>query len=274
VKISISNLAWAPSENTAVLALLRKHEIAAIDVVPNKCFSNLETVDANEISLVRKWWNDAGVRIVGMQSLLYGTAGLNLFGEQETRERMLSHLSRICRIAGGLGEGVCMVFGSPRNRNRAGLEKARALEMAVAFFQKLALVAGDRDVKICLEPNPVEYNSNFMTTADETAEVVSRVGHPSVRMQLDTGAIRLNKENVREILAKHAEHIGHVHVSEPYLAPIETEQGEHQKMGREIKEVLPRCYACVEMAQVGERGSLDVIDNALAVAVACYGDSF
>ena len=68
-----------------------------------------------------------------MQSLLFGTSGLNLFGTSEVQQAMLRHLTAICRIGAGLG-ATRLVFGSPKNRDRTGLTDKAALEIAVPFF--------------------------------------------------------------------------------------------------------------------------------------------
>jgi hypothetical protein len=52
-----------------------------------------------------------------MQALLFGTTGLNVFGDNKSQEAMLEHLRAVCRIGAGLG-ATKLVFGSPKNRDR------------------------------------------------------------------------------------------------------------------------------------------------------------
>ena len=68
----------------------------------------------------RAWWAERGIEITGMQALLFGTSGLNVFGPSEVQDAMLAHLAAVCRIGAGLG-AVRVVFGSPKNRDRSGL---------------------------------------------------------------------------------------------------------------------------------------------------------
>ena len=126
-----------------------------------------------------------------MQALLFGTTGLNVFGESKRQDAMLEHLRAVCRIGAGLGS-TRLVFGSPKNRDRSGLNDSQALEQAVSFFRRLGNAAQEHGVIICLEPNPTQYGANFMTTSDETAFVVAAVDHEAIRMQFDTGALTIH----------------------------------------------------------------------------------
>jgi sugar phosphate isomerase/epimerase len=101
-----------------------------------------------------------------MQALLFGTRGLNLFGDAATRNAMLVHLDAVCRIGAGLG-ATRLVFGSPKNRDRTGLSDAQAETLAIDFFRRLGDIAGNHRVQVCLEPNPPCYGANFMITSAE-----------------------------------------------------------------------------------------------------------
>jgi len=56
-----------------------------------------------EVRWVRDWWSDRGIEVTGMQSLLYGTQGLNLFGPPDVQQRMLAYLAAVCRVGAWLG---------------------------------------------------------------------------------------------------------------------------------------------------------------------------
>ena len=120
MRISISNIAWEKDEEPEIAELLQRLGVAAVDVAPGKYFPDVAAASDQDIRKVRNWWEERGISIYGMQSLLFGTKGLNVFGERDSQERLLSHLSHVCRIAEGLG-AKRLVFGSPRNRDRTGL---------------------------------------------------------------------------------------------------------------------------------------------------------
>ncbi|WP_367374360.1 sugar phosphate isomerase/epimerase family protein [Pseudomonas lini] len=270
MRLAISNIAWDVAEDQAVAELLQRYGVDAIDIAPGKYFPVPADASAQDIARVKSWWAERGIEITGMQSLLFGTTGLNVFGSDESQTALLRHLSAICRIAGELG-ATRLVFGSPKNRDRTGLNDQQALDAAVRFFRKLGDVAQDNGVFICLEPNPVCYGANFMTTSPETAHVVRQVAHPAIRMQFDTGALAINDENPLTLLEDSAELIGHVHASEPNLVPLGDGGTEHGSMSAAVQRYLPEHVVSIEMVATANEPHIVSIERALAKAIQFYG---
>jgi len=264
-RIAISNIAWDVAEDEAVAALLQNHGIDAIDVAPTKYFPDISRAGATDVEAVRSWWAERGVHITGMQSLLFGTQGLNLFGPPDVQEAMLGHLKHICRIGAGLG-AQRLVFGSPRNRDRSGLDDSQCEQIATDFLRRLGDIAGAAGVCICLEPNPERYGANFMTTAEETARVVRQVGHPSIAMQFDTGALTISGESAAAFLAEHAELVGHVHLSEPDLLPLGEGSTDHATLAPLLRRHLPKHVLTIEMLAPQGEERLSIIDRSLGHA--------
>ncbi|MEZ7810619.1 sugar phosphate isomerase/epimerase family protein [Alcaligenes phenolicus] len=269
MRLSISNIAWQPEEDQRIATLLEQHQIDAIDIAPGKYFSSPELATKAEIMAVKQWWHERGISIIGMQSLLFGTTGLNVFGDKASRSGLLTRLQAIFRIAGILG-ATRLVFGSPRNRDRHSLSDQEATDSAIQFFQQAANYAADEGVLLCLEPNPVCYGANFMTNSQETALVVKAVNHPALRMQLDTGAITINQEDVAQVLNSYAALIGHVHASEPQLAPLGDNGTDHGKMASALAQSLPKAIVTIEMLATETKPALQSISRALHVAIQAY----
>lgn len=269
MRLSISNIAWQPEEDQHIAALLQQHQIDAIDIAPGKYFSSPELATKTEIMAVKQWWHERGISIIGMQSLLFGTTGLNVFGDKASRSGLLTRLQAIFRIAGILG-ATRLVFGSPRNRDRHALSDQEATDSASQFFQQAANYAADEGVLLCLEPNPVCYGANFMTNSQETALIVKAVNHPALRMQLDTGAITINQEDVAQVLSSYAGLIGHVHASEPQLAPLGDNGTDHGKMASALAQSLPTAIVTIEMLAPDTEPALQSISRALHVAIQAY----
>lgn len=270
MRLAISNIAWDIREDLAVAGLLGKYGVDAIDVAPGKYFPDPARAKDAEIAKVRRWWADHDIEISGMQALLFGTTGLNVFGESKSKESMLEHLRAVCRIGSGLG-ATRLVFGSPKNRDRSGLSDAEALEHAVSFFRRLGDVAQEHGVIVCLEPNPTQYGANFMTTSDETAHVVGAVGHRAIRMQFDTGALTINEESPEHVLASSSGLIGHVHASEPDLMPLGDGRTDHRLMYKALQKHIPDHIVSIEMVATKEEPHLHSIKRALTRALECYG---
>lgn len=269
MRIAISNIAWDVADDQLIADILKQHDVDAIDVAPGKYFRDPKSADVVDIQRVRTWWADRGIEVTGMQSLLFGTNGLNLFGTVESQEAMLEHLRAVCRIGGELG-ATRLVFGSPRNRDRTGLTDEAAHEIAVAFFRRLGDIAAGHGVQVCLEPNPPCYGANFMTNSRDTATVVSAVAHPAIRMQLDTGAVTINEEDPRQVITDYAHLIGHVHASEPNLVTLGEGGANHAAIAGVLSEMLPTRVVSIEMLAPKSGGAIDAVRRAVGEAVRCY----
>lgn len=269
MRIAISNIAWDVSEDESVSVLLSKYQIDAIDIAPGKYFPDPLKTTEEDIARVRHYWSNKGIEITGMQSLLFGTTGLNMFGSKESQQAMLDHLNAVARIAKGLGASR-LVFGSPKNRDRKGLSDEQMINTAKDFFIKLGNIADKHDVIFCLEPNPTCYGANFMTDTQETFDIVSTINHPAIKMNLDTGAITINKGNISKILAYSRHQVGHIHISEPLLAVVGDSDANHQGYSKSIIEHLGSTLISIEMVATQDETHLKSIERALAFVTRIY----
>lgn len=268
IPISISNIAWDRTIDSEVADVLNKRGIHCIDIAPGKYFKNFALTADSAVSEVKKWWSDRDFSIIGMQSLLFGTEGLNLFGSEHVQKNMLCHLDHVCRIGGLLGAKK-LVFGAPKNRNKEGLEDSQAEQIALHFFYQLGEIAKKYGVMICLEPNPPCYGANFLTKTIDTFHFVSQLSHPNIKIQLDTGTIFINKESF-ELLNLIRDQIGHIHISEPNLSVLGTEPVDHKTLGKRLKEVCPSIPRTVEMLNKDPSNSISSIEQAIHLAKRFY----
>lgn len=269
MRIAISNLAWDVMHDAEVATMLTRHGIDAVDIAPGKYFPDFRTASDTDLARVRKWWGERGIAITGMQALLYGTAGLNLFGTDAQQEAMLSHLAEVCRIGAGLG-ATRLAFGSPKNRDRSARTDRETKDIAHRFFSRLGDIAAGQGVTVCLEPNPPCYGANFMTTTAEAAQVVADVAHPAIRLLLDTGACTINGEEVDILARAFAPLVGHIHLSEPQLVVLGDGATDHERSAAGLTAFLPGMVACIEMLQSKDEPPLSGIERALQVALAHY----
>ncbi|MGQ7957264.1 sugar phosphate isomerase/epimerase family protein [Pseudomonas sp. SP16.1] len=269
MRLAISNIAWEPGQDELIAGVLKRYGLDAIDVAPGKYFPDPANASSADIARVRQCWADLGIEITGMQALLFGTNGLNLFGSPSVQRAMLEHLAAVCRIGAGLG-ATRLVFGSPRNRDRGELNEEQALQEAVPFFLKLGDIAQSHGVIVCLEPNPPCYGANFMTTSLATATVVEAVAHPSIKMQLDTGALTINGEDPVDVLHRAAGLIGHVHASEPDLVTLGDGGTDHQRVADALRVSLPGQVVSIEMLASKQEAHEVAIERALQLAIRHY----
>lgn len=270
MRLSISNIAWPMDIEPLIAEKLREQGFQYVDIAPGKYFSDPEQVSSEQAEAVRDLWARRGFSIHGMQSLLFGTSGYNLFSDDDGR--MLARLSAICRLASALGVEA-LTFGSPRQRDRSAIDNdASALAIATDFFMRLGDAAGRSGVFVCLEPNPVTYNCNFMTTTAETADIVDRVSHPHIRLQLDVGALAMNSEPAQETVKRYAHLIGHVHASEPKLVTLGEGGSPHAQVANALRMYRPNSMVTIEMTGSEGLSPFESLERAVAVALSTYGN--
>jgi sugar phosphate isomerase/epimerase len=269
MRLAISNIAWDPAEDSVIASLLRRCQVDAIDIAPGKYFPDVTRATDEDISRVKHWWGERQIEITGMQALLFGTSGLNVFGAAEVQDALIRHLTAVCRVGAKLG-ATRLAFGSPRNRDRTGLSDPETMDVAVPFFRRLGDIAQSFDVVICLEPNPTCYGANFMTSSAETARVVRGTAHPSVKMLLDTGALTINAEDPVTVLQDCAQIIGHIHASERDLLPLGDADTDHGRVVAALMAHLPDHVVSIEMLATKNEPHDVSIGRALNVALQYY----
>ena len=260
MQLSISNIAWEKDEEPQIAELLQRLGVTAVDVAPGKYFTDVSAASDADIRNVRSFWEERGISIYGMQSLLFGTNGLNVFGDTGSQERLLRHLGHICRIADGLG-ATRLVFGSPKNRDRTGLTDDDAQDIALDFFSRLGGIAKYWGVVITLEPNPVCYGTNWITTTKEAYAFVKELHNTGIAMQLDTGTVLTNGENISAIHS-FRDAVGHVHLSEPNLLPLCVAPGVHSHVFRAAADIAPGTVT-IEMLTRGQGSAMELVESSV-----------
>lgn len=271
MRIGISSLAWAPADDDWVAEQLLAHGIAFVDLAPSKIFGIEWSPTLADLHRVRSRWESLGLPIVGLQSLFFGTVGLNLFGPEAVRQRMLDHLRRVADMAHELGASR-LVFGSPRNRDVGALSAEQALPIATDFFQRAGDLVAVCGLKLCLEPNPPAFGCNFMTDFASTLQIVHAVAHPAVGLNFDVGALLAEGGDATTLLAQAAVHVCHIHLSEPGLQPLGDAGHAHAAVGAALNAAMPHARAAIEVLPSPDSDLREWLPRTLAFAVATYGD--
>ncbi|UUZ47156.1 sugar phosphate isomerase/epimerase [Massilia sp. B-10] len=193
MRLSISNIAWELGRRRGGRRVAAARAIDAIDIAPGKYFPDPAAATDADIARAQL--------VAGARDRDRRHAGAAVRHDRPEPVRTGPGTGRHAGPPGrrlphrpGLG-ATRIVFGSPKNRDRGGLSDEQALQAALPFFARLGEIAHRCGVTVCLEPNPTCYGANFMTTTADTASVVGQLGHPAIRMQLDTGALTINGED-------------------------------------------------------------------------------
>lgn len=224
MRLAVSNIAWQPADRDRAYTVLADAGIDGLEIAPGLFFhgaSDPFVPTAAEARAATDAVAAHGLRLVSMQSLLFGVQGAALFEGPEALARLEAAMGRAIALAERFGIPN-LVFGSPRQRCVPdGVPMEDALARAADVFRRLGDRAAAAGTHLAMESNPAVYGTNFLTTLDEAAAFVEQVDHPAVTVILDLGAMNLNgvfdstPARVPAIMPR----LSHVHVSEPQLAP-------------------------------------------------------
>jgi sugar phosphate isomerase/epimerase len=216
----------------------------------------------------RRYWDDRGLHVASLQSLLFGRPDLQLFATDAARAATVDLLKRAIDLAGALGAGA-LVFGSPRNRVRGALPLPDALHIATDLLRDLGDHAQQYGTLFCVEANPPGYGCDFITTTAEAVELCRRVNHPSVRVNIDLGGIMMSDDDPKTEIIAAGSFIGHVHASEPQLADLAS-PSVHRKAAEGLRATGYDRWVSIEMRASGNNNLL-AIERAVRRAKTAYG---
>ena len=234
MKLSISNIAWRPEDDQGVYALLRELGIDTIEAAPTRIVPNWEAATTEAARLFAAQIQDEGLRCSSLQSLLYGLPALSLFGTDETRRDLARQLDRVANFGDAMGARA-FVFGSPKNRDRGSLTDSEAFAIAAKFFSGVSESFSRRGVCLCLEPNPTQYDCNFVTDSAAGAALVRAVGSPGFRLHLDAACMHLAEEDGARAIESCADVLAHFHISEPFLRDFANPEVDHRSLASALR---------------------------------------
>lgn len=269
IRLSISNIAWPAGENEVVFSAMGEFGFTGLEIAPTSIWGDLGRITKTDLSDFKEQVNRHGISIVAMQSLLYGHPEMTIFDDQGKRAETLAHLKRCVDIGAELGVKA-YVFGSPKNRCLPPSANRETQDIAVEFFHAIGSYAHDHSGEFCIEPNPSSYGTNFINSTLEALSFVEHVNTPGLKINVDTGTIIENQEEYESLLKRSIDLIGHVHVSEPYLAPIDSSRPEHPGLARVLKsEGYSQCVS-IEMKKASETACIEYVRDALGYVSRLY----
>lgn len=190
--------------------------IVGVEVAPTMVWPEPLAIGAEDARLYARRWNDSGLSISGVQSLLFGQTGLQLL-EADTWPRLRRHLVQMIQLGNELGANVA-VLGSPRNRRRGDLSVLSAHQIAADFLSSLVPELRDRNVVLTIEPNAPAYGADYLISYSECLDLCSMVDSAWVQPQIDTGCLFMAGQDPVSAVQLAVPH--HVHVSSPNLEPM------------------------------------------------------
>lgn len=254
MKLSISNIAWDNEWNNQVFGMMKACNFEGLEIAPTKIFPENPYNKLQEANIWSKQLKEAhGLVVPSMQSIWYGRTE-HLFGTEDEREALSSYTKKAIDFAASIG---CknLVFGCPKNRS---YEDEISLQYAIPFFKEIGEYATEKGTVIGMEANPSIYNTNYINDTLSALELIKQVDSSGFKLNLDVGTMIQNEESVDE-LKGHVKYINHVHVSEPYLKPIQ-ERKLHLKIAKTLQKEQYAGFISIEMGQVEQ---ISMIEEAM-----------
>jgi sugar phosphate isomerase/epimerase len=259
MKLAISNIAWQDGHD-CIYQLMQERGFTGLEIAPTKfCASPYDNLDI-ALQVKNSLTSEYGLSIVSMQSLLFNTVGLDLFGSIEKRQALSDYLKKAIIYAGTINCPV-LVFGNPKNR--IVKNKFTDYPIAIDFFQQLGSFAKLHNTCLCIEQNPIEYGANFVNSLKEANQLVNDVNSIGFKMIVDISTMLINKDQPEAALPVLG-NVRHIHISMPFLKPLNQEYLHHQlwldKFITLIKQSNYDKYVSIEMINAATEDVLQSLD--------------
>lgn len=215
MKLSASNISWDLRQDETVLRYMAEHDFTGLEIAPTRIIEN-RPYDYPETA--KKYADhiqtEYGLQICSMQSIWYGMTQ-RIAESEENRSLLMEYTQKALQFANGIGCGN-VVFGCPRNRS---IKETREEMIVEEFLFQCAEAARQYGVVIALEANPPIYQTNFLNETSQVIDLLKRLNHPALKLNLDCGTVLENKETI-DWIKDDLDLIHHVHISEPLLVNI------------------------------------------------------
>jgi D-psicose/D-tagatose/L-ribulose 3-epimerase len=268
VKLAVSNIAWDADADDAAAALLVREGARGVELAPTKWRAAPFDAPAADVAELRARWEDRGLPIVSLQSLLFGRPDLQLLAGDAERLALLDHLRKVADFAAAVGARA-LVFGSPKNRVRGERPLEESMHIARDAFRTLAPHARDRGVVFCIEANPPPYGCDFITQTSEAVELCQLADDSSIRVNADLGGMILAGEDPAGAIANAAPYVAHVHASEPHLAQLSTIAA-HERAASALAQGGYSGWISIEMRAPAPDEQLGALERAIRFARRAY----
>jgi sugar phosphate isomerase/epimerase len=128
------------------------------------------------------------------------------------RRQAVDGLLRCVAVARQIGAAFVSV-GLVRGRLTSGMSHPAAAAYLTAALREVGLAAAAAGVTLVLEPGN-RYETDFVHTAAEGAEVLDAVGLPSVRLMLDTFHMNIEEASLVAAVRHAGPRLAHLHVAD------------------------------------------------------------
>lgn len=270
MKLSISNIAWNKEDDEKVYDILQQNNFYGLDVAPARVFENPFDITEIQGQAFIKNIATKGLVPVGMQSLLYGTEGLQLLENEEKSRHTIQHLKKIMDYAEKIGV-TRLVFGSPQNRLISNLSKEEVEYRSQQVFNELGNYATTKGLYFCIEPNPTLYGADYITSTLEGVKLVKKINNPGFRLHLDLGTILINNEDIEKVVIEALPITEHIHLSHPNLEQVIGYEKQHILLRDTLLKYNYQGVVAIEMKNTMQENNIDKVRESVEFIANLYG---
>jgi sugar phosphate isomerase/epimerase len=271
VKLAVSNIAWPAAADEEAMAILHRSSIRTIEIAPTRLWPDWQDASPRAAEAASAQYATRGISIGALQAILFGKPQHKLFGAKAEREGLVKHLRFCAEIAGAFG-ARSLVFGAPKNRELNGLSEGAAFELARECFAAVAPDFEKHGACLCLEANPPQYGCQFLTDSAQAAAMVRAVDSPGLRLHLDTACMYLAGEDLPAAVRSNFDLVSHFHVSEPFLASMDSPVIDHARVARTLRELNYSGLVSLEMREAD--AAVPALERAVDFLTRTYGGDF
>jgi len=218
-----------------------------IEVAPFTLAAHPRELSQTDRQRLRTTAEAHGLQIVGLHWLLAKTTGMHITADDPAMRRAAAeHLVALTDLCADLG-GSILVFGSPGQRSlRDGLTPAEGLDRAEKVFRACGPRLAERGVTLCLEPL-TKKETNFLNSCRETAELIRRIGHPSMALHQDVKAMLGEGGSLPALIHEYAPLTKHFHVNDSNLLGPGMGETDYRPILRALQETKYAGWVSVEV---------------------------
>lgn len=141
-------------------------------------------------------------------------------------------LADIRSLGGGLYSYWPIDFSKP-------FDKPAALDRSIKNMQKLADMAAEHGITLCME-SLNRFEGYLLNTCEETAAYVDAVDRPNVKVMLDTFHMNIEEDSMADAIHHAGNRLGHFHVGEANRRPPRKAEGGRipwEEIARALKDI-------------------------------------
>jgi len=210
MKFGASTFIWVSPFSNATLDLADKVRQMGFDIL-EICIEDPKTIDPKSI-LQR-------LEKTGVKALICGAFGPDRDASADDpaiRGQAVDYIKKCVDFARELKSPVVagpMYSAVGKTRLLSKDEKKKQWELALESLQKAADYAGEREVKLAIEPLN-RFETDFINTVDQGLELVNRIARPNVGLLLDTFHMNIEEKDIAAVIRRAGSKIFHFHTCE------------------------------------------------------------